>query len=171
MYNKELSHLTARLPELAWQLNKIDKPILPNLLPPGLFKSCIDVPASFYIDEIKTDIERMKKSRSDAGERYLASKIQQKITVLVSICDKTVREKKTPASTDFSVKAIVTRQQWLQSLEATIKSLTEQRDALINCLAQKDSHENIQLNCYSELGLLEKRLTLAKETYAKSVSC
>lgn len=63
----------------------------------------------------------------------------------------------------------MTRQQWLQSLEHEMEVLSHQQQALFN-RQQKHLDAEAQLALQAELGALEKRLTLLRETYQKAVT-
>ncbi|KTC70213.1 coiled-coil protein [Legionella birminghamensis] len=162
-----LLSLKARLPELAWNLNKPGAQIPWQNLPPGIFRYQFEPKASDYIAEIKSDIERLEQQVNTQAASYLAQRIQQKINILVRLCRCKPPVQKADNSASFMLQALSTRQQWLASLEEQIQSFTEQRDALAARLSTIAKEQ--QLAVLAELGAAEKRLTEAKEAYAKAI--
>jgi hypothetical protein len=166
-----LAELLARLPELEWQLSKQSLSFSPRALPPGLFRQTFDAPTTAYVSEIKADIVTLKTFHNNQKiAHYLALKINQKINVLVSVCSRYNRREPEMAVATYGVDKMSTRQQWLQSLEANINLLLEQKKALESVWAQKDKlrDSESQLRLARELGELEKRLTLARETFTRA---
>jgi len=164
-----LSTLRGRLPELEWQLSKPGLSFSPRSLPAGLFHSHDDDPV-LYVAEIKADINTLAVHPNPRIVRYLAEKINQKINVLVSVCAGYNREKPVQEPTGFIIDQLATRRQWSQALEADIERLEEQKNALLATLAGRDATNDctVSLKLQSELGNLEKKLTLAKEAYSKT---
>lgn len=167
--NNHLTNLLARMPELEWQLNKQICSFSSKILPPGLFRQAHDAPAANYVQEIRADIAIMSDFQTNQRvAHYLALKIDQKINVLVAICSRYNRQNGTPASATHMIDRMTTRQQRLQSLESFIQELTAQRNALVLALEQTNRKDEVLLNLAQELGEVEKRLTLAEETYARA---
>ncbi|MGQ3891536.1 primosomal replication protein PriC [Legionella sp. CNM-4043-24] len=164
-----LTTLRGRLPELEWQLHKPGLSFSPKSLPAGLFRTHHEEPAH-YIAEIKADINTLAAHPNPRIVRYLAEKINQKINVLVSLCSRHNRDKPSQEPTGFIVNQLTTRRQWLQSLELEIERLEEQKNALLTTLSEKDSRRDstVALRLQSELGALEKKLTLAREAWLKA---
>ena len=77
--DKILKELLARLPELEWQLGKMNLSLLAKQLPRGLFHPSRDATASAYINDIKYDIARLSTLLSYRKFHYLVEKIHQKI--------------------------------------------------------------------------------------------
>jgi len=171
MTNKLINDLLKRIPELEWQLEKLGNAFLPNSLPDGLFRQPFDAPISSYITELKTEINSLAKHENQLAANYLAARINQKINVLVTMCYRHNQKHPSRQATSFGVDALTTRQQWLQSLEASIQLLINQKEAIINTLElrQKQGDPNVLLGLQRELGEVEKRLTLAEETYSKAI--
>jgi hypothetical protein len=170
--NKLLAELLARMPELEWQLDKIGGSFSPKALPPGLFRQPFDAPLQAYTAEIRADIAAVSNTTNQRVERYLALKINQKINVLVKLCSRHNRLAPVHETINYDIHQLSTRQQRLESLECAIQLLIEQKDALTNALQQRENIGDCiaQLSLQSELGELEKRLTLARETYARATS-
>ncbi len=164
--------LSARLPELVWKLNTIHPVLNQKSLPPGLFIEQLEMTPQSCIDEIKEDLRRLNAHKNERIAHYLADRVNKKINVLVRLCQ--IRKEKRPQgqSVVFGVQAISTRQQWLSTLEGDIEKLSIQQQALtetLNKLLIRDD-TNALLNLQAEIGEVERRLTLAKETLARAIS-
>lgn len=168
--SNQLERLLSRMPELEWQLGKLGSAFSVKSLPKALFRQSFDAPVLAYVAEIREDIATLSLHSNERVIRYLALKINQKINVLVTICFRHNREQPEPELVNYAVDKISTRQQWLQSLEANIQTLDAQREALAASLVNSNNVENcqLQLNLQRELGVLEKRLTLARETWNRA---
>lgn len=166
-----LMELDSRLPELEWQLGKQGVYIEPHNLPEGLFGTACRTNAAACIAEIRLDMERLALQENQPAALHLAERIRQKIRVLVMACrnKNTGRDKKVQEQKGFHPDALSTRQQWLQSLEKTIKTLTAQKDALVRAMAAKSPAGNQEalLALQAELGQAERRLTLVQEAWDK----
>lgn len=171
MNSELLQQLKSRMPELEWQLGRMGAYLPVHSLPKGLFRYQLEAGASFYIDEIKADIARLASQHNSRAAIHLAQLIRQKIDVLVMVCHHKKREGKPEERVAFNLNSLSTRQQWLRSLEATIDTLTSQRDALMRALTDRADKVASQalLSLQAEAGAAEKRLTLAQETYARAV--
>lgn len=161
-----LHELAARLPELEWKINSLGLELSTNSLPRGLFQSRLDMNATVCIAEIKTDLQRLADKKNELSAYYLAEKIRQKISVLVTLCHLQASKPKPERKLGFGLEKLSTRQQWIHTLEEEIDHLTIQRDALANSLAQLKMRGSAQalLKLQSELGEVEKKLTQIKET-------
>lgn len=170
MEKEQLKQLSARLPELEWKLNTLGVLFNPKKLPAGLFTHCFEMTAQSCISELKSDLLAVQKQTNERSARYIANRIEQKINVLVRMC-KLNNTKPTERVASFGVQAINTRQQWLHSLEQTIDTLNEQYKALEKAQKALQQQQKVQavLNLQAEMGDLGRRLTLAKETLARSV--
>ncbi|MBA3536808.1 MAG: primosomal replication protein [Tatlockia sp.] len=169
MNNKALlERLTERLPELEWKINSLGARLSANSLPRGLFRPHLEMSAATCIDEIKADIQQLTRQKSEYSAFYLAERIEQKISVLVTLCHLQTTKPKTEEKIRFGLDKISTRQQWLQTLEKEIDLLTLQQQAMLKTLEQIKASGNSQavLQLQAQLGEVEKRLTLAKETFA-----
>lgn len=164
--------LSSRLPELLWQMNKLKINVGLKNLPAGLFSHSYDRTPACCINEIKADLNGLKSQMNPRSAHFLVDKIARKINVLVCLCQLQSVKEKTTAPPKFSIQAISTRQQWLQSLETEINALTEQRQALEVQHAEAQQKKEMQkvLSLQSDLGEIERQLTLAKETWKKAVS-
>lgn len=170
--NKSLSVLAARLPELAWKLEARYSVFSPKLFPRGLFNYQFEMTPHSCINEIKADLQALSAQKNERGARYLAERVHQKINVLVQLCR--IRDDKKPSEQPptFSVQAINTRQQWLQTLREDIARLDTQQQALTTTLGnlQKGSDSQAILKLQAEIGKVERSLTLAKDVLARTMS-
>lgn len=165
--NDLLEQLAERLPELEWKINSFGAALSLNSMPRGLFRQRLEMTAAACIDEIKNDISHLARQKSEYSAFYLAERIQQKISVLVTLCHLQTNKPKAEARLKFGLEQISTRQQWLQDLEKNIAQLTAQQQAMLKTLSQKKAKGDSQtvLKLQADLGEIEKKLTLAKETY------
>ena len=160
--------LQARLPELEWKLKQLDIRAIGKMLPKGLFISQSDTNFQSCIDEIRDDLFVLKKQSSERSAIYLTEQISRKVNVLIRICQLNKdSSKKKPHS--FSMSYIGTRQQRLQNLQDEITQLEQQVQALSSAYKNLQQSGDVQaiLNIQVELGIVEKRLTQAKETFAR----
>ena len=164
--------LSDRLPELAWKLGPLEASLNYKLLPRGLFNYQFEITPQSCIDEINADLRAIKTQKNERCAHYLAERVHQKINVLVRLCQTRAQKKSPPPSVSFGLHAISTRQQWLQTLQDDIAGLNQQRQALTVALNQRQglSQPNAILSLQAELGELERRLTLMRETLARAIS-
>lgn len=160
-YDLLLKQISQRLPELEWQLKKVEPAYLKASMPAGLFSS------KSYLEEIKSDIQSLSQQQSSTARQFLADRINRKIHILVSICVQATPRKE-QEKPQFSLNAINTRHQWLQSMEKKIQQLTEQKNALLQSYRQQKVVA-LQLKIQQELGILQQQLTLAEEAYASKL--
>ncbi|STX30063.1 coiled-coil protein [Legionella beliardensis] len=169
--NLLLTTLLARLPELEWQLSKFELSFNSRVFPNGLFRCHPKDDIQAYSKEVKTDINTLSQQTNLRVAHYLALQINQKINVLVSVCQQHSKKKVTSEVADFTLDRLTTRQQWLQNLEQQITLLTQQKDALAATLAQSQNlNGESKLKLQAELGQLQKQLTLANEAYLKAMN-
>lgn len=167
-----LAELSSRLPELEWKISSLAFPISKSALPKGLFRFNQESSACHFITEIKDDIRALEQQKNERSALYMAERIKQKINVLVTLCQmneaKSPREKKVA----LGLSMLSTRQQWIHDLEQAVSTLEAQYQAISHTLAQrqKGSNDLALLTLRAELGALEKRLTLAKETLQQAIS-
>ncbi len=172
MLDDVLTRLEARLPELEWKLTLRGTMIHPSLLPRGLFLNRIEMTAQTCIDEIKLDLETIKNQKNELSAHFIAERVNKKINVLVRLC----RQNNSPGASEkqavFGVQTLGTRQQWLQNMQKNIDVLAQQHNALQTSLNKLDVGTNPQLilSLQTELGEINRRLTLAKETFARSTT-
>ncbi|WP_019215325.1 hypothetical protein [Legionella tunisiensis] len=163
--------LEARLPELEWKVSSLGSThFSTKSLPRGLFHSQGDANASTFVNEIKADIQHLAIQKNQSCAYYLAQRINQKINVLVTICHLQDKKPKAREHISFGVNLIGTRQQWLQSLQSDIELLSAQQQAMHKSLQlmQQSADPKALLNLQAELGEVERRLTVAKETFARA---
>ncbi len=166
-----LAELTTRLPELEWKINSFSPLIRSQSLPRGLFRSGPELTGMSCIEEIKADIHVLSQQKSKNSAQYVATKIRQKVDVLVTLCQMESRKNKKEEKVHFGIKVLSTRQQWITTLEQDIKTLESQQQAMIKTLGQMQRASNITavLSLQAELGEIEKRLTLARETLNQAI--
>lgn len=167
---ESIERLTARLPELEWQLSLLGKAFTPKLLPRGMFSDRLEFTAQSCTDEIKAELKKLKQQTNEASVHYLSGRISQKINVLVRLCQVHMDKKTPDRQVGFGVKTLSTRQQWLQSLHEDIARLTMQQQALTSALVILRAENNTPaiLSVQAESGEADRRLTLAKEALARA---
>lgn len=166
-----LRTLEARLPELEWKMTSLGEIISPNTLPRGLFRPSLNPTAAFYIADIKADIHALSKQDSLQTAQFLAARIRQKINVLTKLCKQKNTEKPIENNPHFGIQMISTHGQWVSTLEKEVMVLKEQQRAM-EAAYQAFSDKNdtgALLQLKAELGALQKRLTLAQETWNRAV--
>lgn len=170
--NELLSELSSRLPELEWKLSNLGAFFSRRSLPRGLFSSNMELSGAACIEEIKSDIKVLSEQKNTRSAQYFAERIQQKINVLVSLCQINAKKNKPEGAVYFGVKMLSTRQQWIKTLENDIETLVTQQQAMLNALEQNKLSTNVEvmLSVQAELGEVERRLTLAKEELKRAVS-
>jgi hypothetical protein len=159
-----LLRLTERLLELEWKIERLH-PFPYQSLPVGLFRQQSNTGLA-CIAEIKSQIELLSSQANLQCQSYLAEKILQQINVLVALCGLENTRPKQAKANSFDLRAITTRQQRIQDLEAELQKLGLQQQAMQQTLMQmqKAASPLAILNAQKELGALEKRLTLARDT-------
>lgn len=170
--NDLVTRIEARLPELEWMLKTRHIPLNRSNLPRGLFYDRFEMTLASCIEEIKFNLMALKQETHERSARFLAERVQQKINVLVGLYQ-LHGEKKTPNTTvHFGVQTISTRQQWVESLDNEMAHLAAQKQALQRALErmQTANDGDAMLRLQAELGELERRLTLAKETWNRMTS-
>lgn len=165
-----LTELTSRLPELAWKLGKLNFSVSSVHLPHGLFRSSIERGAVALIDEIKFDIQILAQQKKSNASHFLAERVLQKISVLVSICQTQNQLPNPDEKIHFGLNKLSTRQQWIQSLEKDIEHLTVQYEALEKRIKIEKTNTATLMQLSAELGQIERRLTLTKEQYQKALT-
>ena len=165
-----IQRLSQRLPELSWKLSAIGPLLQPTLFPRGLFRARFEWTPASCIDEINADLKTIQQQTNEQAAHYLACRVAKKINVLVRICQQHAKEKKPERQVALGVQAINTRQQWLKTMQSEIDVLSEQQKALAAALHALKANDNrdAMLRVQAELGMAERRLTEARETYARS---
>ena len=168
--HESVQTLAARLPELVWKLSTLHSAFNPKLLPRGLFNAQLEMTPQSCIDEINDDLRVLKDHKNERSVHYLAERVGQKINVLVRLCQIHVEKKLGGQPLTFGVQEISTRQQWLGNLQTEIVRLSTQQLALTSALGKLQTGHDPQaiLSLQAEVGEIERRLTLAKETLARA---
>lgn len=166
-----LAELTSRLPELEWKVSSLNSFISSKSLPRGLFRSSSELTGLACVEEIKDDIQALGHQKNERSAHYLATRIKQKVNVLVALCQIEGRKNKAEEKVHFGITMLSTRQQWIESLEKEISTLEKQQQAMIKAFNQmkRSSDTPAVLSVQKELGEIERRLTLAKETLNQAV--
>ncbi|KGP63017.1 coiled-coil protein [Legionella norrlandica] len=167
-----LAKLITRLPELEWKISGLSSSLSIHNLPKGLFSSGIELTGSACVKEIKDDIQALQKHKDELSAYFLAERIQQKINVLVILCQIDKKNNKPEKKASFDLTMLSTRQQWIKSLEEDIHTLECQHQSMTKAFKQMKSHSHPStiLHLQAELGEVEKRLTIAKETLNRAIS-
>ena len=166
-----IQRLSARLPELAWKLSALGPVLQPALFPRGLFRGRFEWTPASCIDEINADLDTIQQQSNEQAAHYLADRVAKKINVLVRICQQHSKQKKPERQVALGVQAINTRQQWLKTMQSEIDVLSEQQQALaaaLHAALKANNNSDAMLRLQAELGQAERRLTVAKEAYARS---
>lgn len=167
-----LKRLQERLPELEWKLNNLNISLNEKILPTSLFKAQLEVNSKTCIEEINSDLERLKRQNSESSAAFLAANISRKVHVLSKICNRhhESREFSPTSKMRFDIQTIGNRQQWLQDLQEEIQRLSQQQQALKNALEvlQRKGNPQAVLNAQRDLGEITRCLTLAQEALIKS---
>ena len=166
-----LAELTSRLPELEWKVSSLNSFISSKSLPRGLFRSSSELTGLACVEEIKDDIQALGHQKNERSAHYLATRIKQKVNVLVALCQIEGRKNKAEEKVHFGITMLSTRQQWIESLEKEISTLEKRQQAMIKAFNQmkRSSDTPAVLSVQKELGEIERRLTLAKETLNQAV--
>lgn len=172
LINETVRILSGRLPELAWKLGPLNTVLNYKLLPRGLFTYQFEMTPQSCINEIYADLKTIEAQKNERSAHYLAERVHQKINVLVRLCQMRAKKKSHLPAVSSGIHEISTRQQWLHTLQDQITGLNEQRQALIEALNKLQSLRQTSsiLSLQSELGELEQRLTLMRETHARAIS-
>ena len=162
--------LAARLPELAWKLGSLYTTINASLLPKSLFKERLEITPESCIAEINADLHALRHQSNERSAHYLAKRASQKINVLVHLCQLSTSPKDTNKYSPINIDTISTRQQWLRDLEAEIAKLSAQHLALKATFDKLQITEAAEaaLKLQSEIGQVQRQLTLAQETFARA---
>lgn len=170
--NESVQALSARLPELAWKLDALHPFINPKLLPRGLFNQQFEMTSQSCIQEIKEDLKVLNTHKNERSMHYLAQRVNQKINVLVRLCQISADKRMSKPVSVFGVQSITTRQQWLETLQQDIDKLNLQQQALSARLQQPQEKQSPQalIQMQAEIGEIERRLTLARETLTRATS-
>lgn len=169
---ESLKVLASRLPELEWKLGALYTVFSPKLFPRGLFNYQFEMTPQSCIDEIKADLQALAQQKNERSSHYLADRVHQKINVLVRLCRIREDKPRPEKPITFSVQAINTRQQWLQTLQDDIETLQRQQQALATTCSnlKKGGDPQAILNIQAQLGEIERRLTLAKDVLTRAMS-
>ncbi|MBA2648265.1 MAG: hypothetical protein H0U75_01480 [Legionella sp.] len=166
-----LEDLSCRLPELEWKICRLTT-FSAQMLPPGLFISRVGLTAKDCIHEIKSDLKALALQSNEPRASYIAKRVQRKINVLVTVCQIQGHKTKPDEKRQFGIEVISTRQQWIQSLEKDISTLFTQQQAMMKTVEHMRCSTNVHgmLSVQTELGEIEKRLTIATETLKQAIN-
>lgn len=158
-----IEELSSRLPELEWKLQNLAF-FSPGLLPKGLFRSPSKADRTHYIEEIRADLQKLSTQGNSQSGLYLAKNIEQKINVLVLLCQQNRNKNADQIQNHFSLNAILTRKQWMDALLDKIRVLEAQKTALARALAQKRPATEEWFILEKDLADAEKQLVFARES-------
>ncbi len=164
-----VQRLRARLPELLWKLNKHHILFHSSQLPKGLFHQILEMSPQSCIEEIQADLHALERREEDESGRFLARKVNQKVTVLVRLCQLQAEK---PLSPPLDLlEAMSTHQQWVVALEKDVMHLRAQHQALARALQECSSlcTPEALLTLQAELGEAARRLTLAEEAMGRAL--
>ena len=163
--------LSDRLPELVWKLGAIQGEFHSKSLARGLFKERLEMTPQTCIDEINANLSVLKTHKDDLSARYLADRVSEQINVLVKLCQLYASMQPAQKNVSFGVQSISTRQQWLSELQENINQLSAQKQAMLAALNQKKASQKplVYLQLQAEVGEIDRRLTLARETLERSM--
>ncbi len=125
--------LLARLPELEWKLSQCCPVMSIQSLPPGLFSKPDELhplTPKRCVDEIKADLHQLTTTKSQRAAQFLGNKILQKINVLVHVTQLKTNQSKPARQRPFGLRALSTRQQWLNDQKERLAHLMAQEQAL-----------------------------------------
>ena len=164
-----VQRLRARLPELLWKLNKHHTLFHSSQLPKGLFHQTLEMSPHSCIEEIQLDLQALEGREEDESGRFLASKVNQKITVLVRLCQ--LQADKPLSPPPDLLEAMSTHQQWVVALEKEVMHLRAQHQALATALQEGSSSRGSEalLTLQADLGESARRLTLAEEAMERAM--
>jgi len=164
-----VASLKARLPEIVWRLRDMES--LRYHLPPGLF-ACVaaepDCGVQHCVDEIMLNLEALEQTPHEHLGFFLVEKISRKIAVLLRLSQLSSTKASLHANR-LGLQGLVTRQHYLQQLQASIAQLTTQYNALQSTLNHKLAQglrDESVANVQRELGELTRCLTTAQESLA-----
>lgn len=156
------ARLKARLPELAWYVNKID-PIALKRLPKGIFQEQDELSFDACFQEIEAHIERLVSVTNERSQYFLAQKIDEKINILVSFCHYFSKED-VSAKAMFQVKELKRYHDWMGDVRMKTNQLLSQKEALLrqlDLINEADSLKKLEL--LKQIGLIEVALTKSNE--------
>lgn len=162
--------LSNRLAELEWKIEQPSVLIRSTMLPRGLFRHAKVSRNIDYVQEIRDDLTALSHPAGLERAEYLALKIQEKINVLVRICQISKAPPSPAESSSLNMQSMMTRQQWLADLKAEIERLEGQQNAMLQALEALDKRNiNAEHEARIALAHIEKRLTLARETFERAI--
>jgi hypothetical protein len=157
----ELDILKIRLVELDWKLKSSSVSLHASKLPARLFHSP-HAGIDGYIQEIRVNIDKCEEQKSFTSRHYLAKKIHQQISTLISIYKQSTASE---IKVDYSiVEKMGTLKSRIADLELKILSLRSQKEAISKTIeAKKNAQPPLILALHKELSKITQQLTLAEE--------
>ncbi len=152
-----------RLPELAWKISLLPHRMTLRALPKNLFALSPDAHPSACVAEIKEDLSRLYGFHHNEQKYcYLATRIEQKIEVLVRLCQIETKKQGSKLPSAQMMMRLCRRKHWVEELEQTINQFKQQYQHLKKKTMECKDTE-IQLAMQAELGVLQKKITLLEE--------
>jgi len=167
-----IEEIRQRLPELAWQLERLAKHMRLWKIPKGVFRSANGATVGEFMREIEQDIEQLEQQNDVQAQNYLAKQLEAKINLLsrwVSVQRKQASE--TPAVQSI-VRKLMDRRQWLLEMEGNIAELEHQIQVIREQLDKHKGQGNpeYQLELENSIGRSEQKLCLMREHYQRATS-
>lgn len=165
-----LKEIEDRLPELAWKTSLLPHRMTLSTLPKRLFSLPLDSHPSDCVNEIKHDLRRLNGIERFSQEyAYLVKRIEQKIEVLVRLCQIELKKHDNKSTSAQLMMRLCKRRQWVEELEQSIKNFQQQYDHLRAQIKDDCKDTQVQLIMQADLGLLEKKITILKEKLAQTI--
>lgn len=161
-----------RLPELAWQLERLAKHMRLWKIPRGFFRTPNGSTVEAFIAEIEQDIEQLEAQSNTHAQNFLATQLEAKINLLTRWVTVQKNQKSETPMAQSIVRKLMDRRQWLEEMEAQMTSLEQQIISIRKQLKkhQNQSHPEHQLELQNALGKSEQKLSLMREHYQRATS-
>lgn len=155
------------MPELAWQVSLLPHTMTLSTLPPNLFSLPRESHPSACLDELKRDLQRLQQLRQYEAEfNFLTRRIDQKISVLVRLCQiQQQKHKHDPVNARLMMR-MCKRRQWVEEIEQQVQTLKLQQQQLHKQL-EKVTNADILLKIKSHAGDIQKQITTLEEKLTK----
>jgi hypothetical protein len=164
-----IKQIEDRLPELAWKTSLLPHRMNLSTLPKSLFSLSVENHPSDCVHEIKRDLRRLHGLANHSQEyRYLAKRVQQKIEVLVRLCQIQLQKQSKKTVSAQLMMRLCHRKQWIVEIEKDIEELKEQYTHL-QSQWKACNDTQIKLTMQADLGMLEKKITLLQEKIQRTV--
>ena len=165
-----LIEIENRLPELSWKTSLLPHRMTLSTLPKQLFATSVDNHPSSCVAEIKQDIKRLYDIKQSSQEFiFLAKRVKQKVEVLVRLCQLHNKKQGDKIPSAQLMMRLSRRRQWVEEVEQHILELQQQHQHLQSQIS-KTKDVQTQLTMQSDLGKLDKKLSILKEQLQQSAT-